>query len=432
MKKHPTIELLENLNDVVIYALESLTCLAIFYLIYHFFLRKESSFHFNRGFLLTALIFSFSFPLLNFSYDPSTTPFVLNSIHEVGNGVSDEPIIEAEKAYSYTITAQSQRPFLLWWEVLLLIYVFGVMLKGLQFFGHIRSIKEVIWYKRHNTRFKEHYFFVKTDGTLPTFAFFNYLFWDNTLKLNDFEKKQVLEHEKAHIRQGHSYDVIFMELLKTVFWFNPFLYLYKGLLEEAHEYAADRAVAQQSGSSEYTRVLVRIVFQKMGLDLASHFNKNKVLKRVKMLEKDSKNNWLKFLIPIPVAALLFFVFSFEPIIKGDNEIKIGEIEHVDQQGEVQSLAKPIGGINNWNEFLEANIEYPLLAKDAKIGGEVQISFTVDKRGKLGQLYFDQTIGYNTERAIIDALTKSTLWNPAVINGERVDSRVSVPITFKIG
>lgn len=431
MKKHPTIELLESLNDVLIYALESLTCLAIFYLIYHFFLRKESSFHFNRGFLLTALVFSFGFPLLNFSYDPSTTPFVLNSIHEVGNGVGDEPIIEAEKAYSYTITAKSQRPFLLWWEILLIIYGAGVLLKGLQLFGHIRSIKEVIWYKRHSTRFKEHYFFVKTDGTLPTFAFFNYLFWDNTLKLNDFEKQQVLEHEKAHIREGHSFDVVFIELLRTVFWFNPLLYLYKGLLEESHEYAADRAVAKKSSASDYTKVLVRIVFQKMGLDLASNFNKNKVLKRVKMLEKEKKVNWFKYLLPVPVAALLFFVFSFEPVLK-HNQIEVGELEHVVQDADFDLTAYPVGGTKTWSRFLEENIVYPEIAKNADIEGEVMISFTVSKSGRLQNLYFDNTIGYNTEPAIIKALERSTVWKPAIVNGENVDSRVSVPITFKKG
>lgn len=430
MKKHPTIELLESLNAAVIYALESLTCLAIFYLIYHFFLRKESSFYYNRGFLLTALMLSLSFPLMNFNYDPSTTPQVLNSIHQVGNGVSDEPIIEAQKAYSYTITAKSQRPFLLWWEILLIIYAAGLLIQGLQLIGHIRSIKEVIWYKRHNTRFKDNHFVVQTDGTLPTFAFFNYLFWDNTLTLNEFESKQILEHEKAHIREGHSYDIILIEILKAIFWFNPLIYLYKGLLEEAHEYAADRAVARQSSSSEYSRVLVRVVFQKMGLDLASHFNRNKVLKRVKMLERGKHESWVKYLLPLPIAALLFFVFSFNPIIS-DSQIKIGEIEQEQHIG-AQLQASPIGGFENWNNYMKETIQYPELAVQANIEGEVQVSFTVNKRGKLENLYFDKGLGYNTEKAIIFALERSSLWNPAIANGEKVDSRITVPISFKKG
>ena len=112
MKKHPTIELLESLNTALIYALETATCLAVLYLLYHFMLRKEKSFQYNRFYLLVALVFSMSFPLMEFSFNPANTPSVLNSIHQVGNEVSNEPIIEADKAYSYTITATSERPFL--------------------------------------------------------------------------------------------------------------------------------------------------------------------------------------------------------------------------------------------------------------------------------------------------------------------------------
>lgn len=428
MQKHPTIELLESLNHVVIYALESLTCLAIFYLIYHFFLRKEKSFHYNRVYLLGALVLSFAFPIMEFNYDPTNTHYVLNSIHQVGNEVGDEPIIEAQKAYSYTITAESERPFLLWWEALLLIYVLGVLFGLLRLISQIRSIKEVIWYKRHNTRYREKFFLVNTDGTLPTFAFFNYLFWDNTLKISESAKNQILEHEKAHIREGHSYDIILIELMRTFFWFNPFLYLYKGLLEESHEYAADRVVAKKNGAQTYSKTLARIVFHNMGLELASHFNKNQILKRVNMLEKQRKHNYLKMLIPLPIAALLFFVFSFEPILK-NSEIEIGEfdIEIVDGY---QLAASPVGGIDAWNEFLEENIIYPQIAKAAGIEGEAKISFTVNKNGRLESLYFDQTIGYETEQAIIHALERSTIWNPSIADGEAVKSRVSLPITFK--
>ena len=112
MKKHPTVELLESLNEGGIYLIESATCLAILYLLYHFFFRNDKSFQYNRFYLLAALFLSVSFPLMEFSYDPATTPGFFNSIHQFGNGVGSEPIIEAEKAYSYTITAQSERPFL--------------------------------------------------------------------------------------------------------------------------------------------------------------------------------------------------------------------------------------------------------------------------------------------------------------------------------
>ena len=430
MAKHPTIELLESLNGALIYALEAVTCLAVFYLFYHFFLRKEKHFNFNRVFLLGAIVLSFTFPLLEIDYNPANTPSVLNSIHAVGNEVSSEPIIEAEKAYSYTITAESQKPFLLWWEALLVIYIIGVFLGGLKLFVQMREFKDAIWYKRHATRFKDNYFLVNTDGTLPTFAFFNYLFWDNTAELSEAEQNQVLAHEKAHINQKHSYDIILIEILKIVFWFNPLMYLYKMLLEEVHEYAADSAVAKSNGAGTYSKVLVQIVFKKMGLELASHFNKNQILKRVEMLEKPIKRNWTKFLLPIPMAALLFFIFSFEAVLDTSN-VSVSDFQiEVNETSKIDSMPIPSIGVDDWNEFLEQNIVYPEEAKSANIEGDVNLSFDITPQGKIENLAFEERLGHGIELAIIEALQKSSTWKPAVINGQNSTVKVSLPISFK--
>ena len=87
MGKHPTIELLEELNSALIYALESATCLAVLYLAYHFLLRKEKCFQYNRFYLLAAILIAVSFPLFKIDFNPENTPAVLNSIHQVGNKV---------------------------------------------------------------------------------------------------------------------------------------------------------------------------------------------------------------------------------------------------------------------------------------------------------------------------------------------------------
>ena len=107
MSKHPALVLLDSLNNALLYALETATCLAVFYLLYHFVLRKESSFQYNRFYLLAAILISLSFPLLKVGYNPENTPSVLNSLHNVSNEVSKEPIIEPKGYYSVTVTANS-------------------------------------------------------------------------------------------------------------------------------------------------------------------------------------------------------------------------------------------------------------------------------------------------------------------------------------
>ena len=430
MKKHPTIELLENLNDALIYALETATCLAVLYLVYHFLLRKERSFQYNRIYLLASIVLSFTFPLLNFNFNPEALPNILNSIHQVGNEVSNEPIIEADRAFSFTITANSERPYLLWWEILLLIYVAGLATGLFKFLLQIRVFKETIWYKRHNTRYKKKgYFFVKTEGSLPTFSFLNYLFWDDAQDLSKEERDQIISHEEVHIEQKHSMDILGIEILKIIFWFNPLLYLYKKLLEEAHEFYADAKAAMHTNSVVYTKLLVKSTFSQMGLAYGSHFKKNQTLKRVQMLSQQKRVNIVKLLIPLPIAALLFFIFSFEAQLYNTVVVNNYTVEPVSISPS-DKIPFPESGIKSWNNNLEENISYPLEAKVKEIEGDVKVSFVVTERGTLMSPIFEEKIGYGAEEEIINALRKSGKWEPAVINGKPTPLRVTLPISFK--
>lgn len=427
MKQHPTIELLESLNSAVIYLIESATCLAILYLLYHFILRSEKSFHYNRAFLLAALFISVSFPMMEFTYNPESTPGFFNSIHQLGNGVGDEPIIEAEKAFSYTITAKSERPFLLWWEALLLLYITGVTFGLLKLLVRIRQFKEVIWYRRHNTRFKKNYFLVNTEGMMPTFSFFNYLFWDNSQEYTEEEKEQILAHEKAHIDQKHSFDILFVEILKVVFWFNPLMYLYKNLLEEVHEYAADNAVIGKKNPTLYSQLLVRTVFKKMGLEYGSYFGKNKTLKRLNMMKKVASTNYFKLIMPLPFVAILFFIFSFDAIPSEQVSVEEYSVENVSA---LEDLPEPIIGFDSWKSFLEENINYPEVAKNANVQGEMKLSFDVNSYGLIENANFDQKLGFETEKAVLEALRRTGKWKPAHKDGIAITTRVELPILFK--
>lgn len=364
---------------------------------------------------------------MEFSYNPESTPQFFNSIHQFGNGVGSEPIIEAEKAYSYTITAKSEKPFLLWWEALLVLYITGLVYGLLRLFIQFRSFKEVIWYRRHATRFKENYFLVLTEGLMPTFSFFNYLFWDNSQNYSEDEKQQILTHEKAHIDQKHSVDILFVEILKVVFWFNPFIYLYKGLLEEVHEYAADHAVIGKKSPVMYSQLLVRTVFTKMGLAYGSYFGRNKTLKRLDMMKKVASRNYFKLLFPIPFVALLFFIFSFDALPPEHVQV---EKFIVEQTADIDYLPQPEVGVEAWQSFLEETIIYPEAAKKVNLEGQMVISFDVNPYGLIENPQFENRLGFDTEKAIINALSRSSKWRPASKNGRPVVTKIQVPIQFK--
>lgn len=366
--------------------------------------------------------------MMEFSYNPAVTPEFFNSIHTFGNGVGSEPIIEAEKAYSYTITAKSEKPFLLWWEALLVLYITGLVFGLLKLFIQFRSFKEVIWYRRHNTRFKENYFLVLTEGLMPTFSFFNYLFWDNSQTYSDEERDQIMAHEKAHIDQKHSLDILFIEILKVFFWFNPLMYLYKSLLEEVHEYAADQAAIGSKSPATYSQLLVRTVFTKMGLENGSYFGKNKTLKRLGMMKKVAATNYFKLLLPVPFVALLFFVFSFDALPL--EQVKVNNFIVEQESIQPDQMPMPEIGIEAWTSFLEENIVYPEAAKNANIEGVMNLSFDISPSGIIENLQFENRLGYETEKAVINALSRSSKWKPALKNGAPVALKIQLPIEFK--
>ncbi|MGW8123443.1 M56 family metallopeptidase [Roseivirga echinicomitans] len=429
MSKHPTLVLLDSLNNALLYALETATCLAIFYLLYHFILRKESSFQYNRFFLLAAIITSLSFPLMKVGYNPENTPSVLNSLHDVSNEVRKEPIIEPKGFYSVTVMASSEKPFLLWWEAVILIYITGLVVFALRLFIQMRTFKDFLWYKRHNTRFRDNYFIVKTEGAMPTFAFFKYLMWDDSVELTEEEQKQVLDHEKVHINQKHSYDIMFMEVLKVLFWFNPFIYLYRVLLEEIHEFEADRTAVKANGQVAYTKLLVKLVFQKMGITQGSFFAKSKTLKRVNMIIAQRRVNWLKLVSPIPVAALLFFIFSCEATIKR-NTVSVAEVGYVYASFDTNDVKPaPKTGFSDWKAYLLDNIKYPEKTKADKLTGEVKVSFMVNEFGEIKDVKVDEGLGKEFDEQVLTAIKKSPKWSPGVKGGSPIPTKIQIPVIF---
>jgi TonB family protein len=429
MSKHPTIELLETLNGALLYAVETATCLAIFYLLYHFLLRKERSFQYNRFYLLATILFSLSFPLINVNYNPDKTPAVLNSLHQVSNEVSKEPIIEPKGYYSVTVVAKSERPLMLWWEAVILIYILTMLALGLRLFVQMKSFNEFIWYNRHNTRFKTDYFLVRTEGKLPTFAFFKYLMWDDSIELTLAEQKQILDHERVHIKQRHSYDIMLMESLKVFFWFNPFIYLYRGLLEETHEYEADYKAVKANDQTTYTKLLVKLVFQKMGLQQGSFFAKNKTLKRVNMIKVQKKVNYLKLLSPIPVAALLFFIFACEAKFE-QAPIKVSDVAYVYTNFDTNDTKPvPVNGFKNWKEGITQNLEASKTNLSSSNSGEVVVSFLISLEGQVRDIRIIKGISTDLDKQVVEAIKKSSRWNPGIKAGTATTTRISVPITF---
>ncbi|RZL39471.1 MAG: hypothetical protein EOO96_00525, partial [Pedobacter sp.] len=143
------------------------------------------------------------------------------------------------------------------------------------------------------------------------YSFLKYIFLNKEDYLNNGLEKEILKHEEAHVLQKHTFDILFLELLKIVFWFNPFLNVYKRAIQTNHEYLADESVIRNFNDiASYQQIL----FQKISINnvkLTSSFNYLSTKKRlIMMTKKTSKKLALcKQFAIIPLVALVVFLFS---------------------------------------------------------------------------------------------------------------------------
>jgi hypothetical protein len=146
------------------------------------------------------------------------------------------------------------------------------------------------------------------------FSFWKYIFI-NKQKLDISEKalKQVMLHEEVHVRQYHTFDIIFMELALAICWFNPLIYKIRNQLIQTHEYIADsQVVLGNIDIDNYARLILQLSVSKKSIPLTHQFSKINIENRIKMLNQPnpSRMKAFKYLFGIPLISVLLVIFSF--------------------------------------------------------------------------------------------------------------------------
>src|SRR5690606_16895262 len=138
---------------------------------------------------------------------------------------------------------------------------------------------------------------------------FRHIIIGDPAALSEREKNVIIKHESVHVQQGHTWDILAVELLCILFWFNPAIWAIKSRLRDLHEYEADEKAAEGQDVQEYCGLLARIALQSQGLALVTHFSKSLTLKRIHMIKsvKHKVSRWkIAALVPA-VAGILAFV-----------------------------------------------------------------------------------------------------------------------------
>jgi len=283
------------MSDLFSYLLRSGACLALFYAFYRLVLMKDTNFGFNRAFLLGAAVLSLSLPLFRV-----TSPFFTT--------VVDAPALWIGPGPAAAVPAPPEAGLL---DYAFFAYAAGVCLFLLLFI--VRVARLALMAARCGCERHRGLKVVLCGHPGESFSFFNFVFL-NKAKVPGGDVDRILAHELAHVRQFHSVDIVFTEILIIIQWFNPFVWPYKRSLRETHEYLADRAVIAQGCS--LARYQLLIVEQHVGgrlLELASSFRTSQIKRRITMLTKQETKGlarWKPLLIlPLAVAFVLAFAES---------------------------------------------------------------------------------------------------------------------------
>ena len=429
---------------------------ALFYLLYHTVLRASVAHHYHRIFLLLVPVWSVLIPLVMPYWPvPSTYSSTFIPALDVTYAL---PEVELQAGHS-----GSSLP--VWW----IAYGVGAVLYAII---PIRSL--IHTFRLLRTAEKDSaarlYF---SPQCRSAFSFLGWVIIHLSVKGTSAQKAIVL-HEKAHQQLGHSYDLLFYEFFKIVFWFNPFWHLLQKQLAAVHEFQADAVTARKIGAQKYACALLNTAFQTQlfSTGLSSYFNRSLIKTRIAMLTQTSApKNGARYLWVAPLCALMMALScQKENAQTGSSASNPADAElnkpEEDPAGKSSSSSQP-AALNEVErvpiyegcspqavkqdaamcfqksilEHISAHFKYPEVARKAQIKGRIYLEFVINTEGLpqdikiLRGQYSDSTateairLLEKEAKRVVMAIPKAK--EPALQKEQPVGMKFIVPISLKI-
>ena len=299
------------------YFLQVILIQSVFLWFYYWFLRNETFFQWNRFYLLGSGVLSFVVPLIR--------PGWISQNHDWTERL--EPVIIGSNQLQTTISQQVEAGYAaqLWG-----VYIAGVLLFLLIFLYKLHKIFSLV--KTHQTIHKSGYTMVLLHGQKEVFSFMHYIFIDEELFRNN--NLPILSHELVHIKERHWADLLFFELLKIVFWFNPLLWIYQKEMQLVHEFIADKKVLRNQHLADYFNQILQETFQVRKVSFVNQFFQPKLLKkRIMMQKRKPSKHWKKikyaaFGLILAGLVSLADACKNEPVNDNDNVITKEQLEKI--------------------------------------------------------------------------------------------------------
>ncbi|NGP88471.1 hypothetical protein G3569_08895 [Aliifodinibius halophilus] len=307
-------------------------------LFYHFVLAREKTYQTNRWYLLGGLLFSLIVPFMPFGISDSLLTFSGNTeVPQILSEVIESPNSETASQFHANSTRNSSVSHTSYFEWLtpFLLYCYGIVTLLLSF----RMIRQLYRMQRKSMKnpaisFKGHKVVLVGEEVVPH-TFWKTIFVNQEQYKNHEISEEVMVHELIHAEQNHSFDVLIIEILKTILWFNPVLYFYKTVIQVNHEYIADDKVLSNGADIvDYQTLLLKMRAGKSAHYLSTGLNFNITKKRFKMmtLQSSRARSSFKIALIVPFFLILGITFGCEPAnIEDDNLTDSISLELVDSE-----------------------------------------------------------------------------------------------------
>jgi TonB family protein len=288
---------------MVQYILEILAFQLLFLVVYDLFLKRETFFQWNRFYLMGTFILATILPWIKIEAFKTSVPSEIMGYPGFIWQLDSVAVGAVETETNWLASLPTEY----------LIFGIGAILSAL-WFGY--KLFQIYWLKEKGTiRHYKDFTKVVVKKSELAFSFFKNIFLGEQIKKEN--EANIVAHELVHIKQWHSLDLLFFEIMRIAFWFNPLVYVYQKRVSELHEFIADSIVAKTNKKEQY-QVLLAEAFQTQNISFVNQFFKKSLIKkRIVMLSKtkSKKVYQFKYLLLVPLVLGMLVYTSCEQELK---------------------------------------------------------------------------------------------------------------------
>jgi hypothetical protein len=277
------------------YLLKSVILSGIFFGYYTLFLKNTIYHAYNRFYLLASMALSLAIPFFKLSMF----------------SVTEEQAAGAKQLLIYLtqLPASPVQEEYIAWEIIVIAVISSLFVSYL-----VYSVLRIFRLKAMNSKtLMGEFTFIETDLDEAPFSFFSNLFWKKSISIEDECGRKILQHELSHIREKHSWDRLFSQLICSVFWMNPFNWIIQKELQNIHEFIADRDAVGTGEVDAFAKMLLKTYYGNHFLNPSHSFYYSSIKRRIIMLttSQTPKYAYLRKVAVLPMLAFILALFSIQ-------------------------------------------------------------------------------------------------------------------------